>query len=506
MLMKTVRKTLALLMAVVLLLCGFAACGKKEAGSDDSSSQKASNDAVAAALAAEPAPESGCKALKYDMNVTLDTEKNTVSGYEDVTIKNTSGAPLRELYFRYYAPAISKKSAVTDVSPDYQLYKENENTTVIVDFADEPMQPEEERTLRLSFTTVVPKLDDRFGYHKEGKGKMYLLTFWAPQLAMYTDGKWNDSPYFDEGESTYNAMSDYTVTFTAPESYVIAASGTQTSNGGVTTITAPNVREVSIVACDYMTVETSSVDGVTLKMYRPDYDDYDTLYDVMAENAAAAISLYNDKIGSYIYTELDIVPGFIKAGGMEMPGLVIEALPEHMNSYEYYNAALTVAHEVGHQWFYCAVGNDQYNEPWLDESFAQYCHEYLYQSAAPEALKRADRLALEGEPDATCIPTFDEYYHDSYGVADKHYINLPCSEYTFSGYSDYVYTRGAEFLYRLQKAMGDDSFFEMLSQWYLGNRLQVARGSDFIKHVLQYNDTQAVKDLINDYLSDEYVK
>ena len=46
----------------------------------------------------------------------------------------------------------------------------------------------------------------------------------------------------------------------------------------------------------------------------------------------------------------------------------------------------------------------------------------------------------------------------------------------------------------------------MLSQWYLGNRLQVARGSDFVKHVLQYNDTQAVKDLINDYLSDEYVK
>ena len=63
-----------------------------------------------------------------------------------------------------------------------------------------------------------------------------------------------------------------------------------------------------------------------------------------------------------------------------------------------------------------------------------------------------------------------------------------------------------KFLYQLQKAMGDDSFFEMLSQWYLGNRLQVARGSDFVKHVLQYNDTQAVKDLINDYLSDEYVK
>jgi aminopeptidase N len=37
-----------------------------------------------------------------------------------------------------------------------------------------------------------------------------------------------------------------------------------------------------------------------------------------------------------------------------------------------------VAHEVAHQWWYSIVGNDQYREPWLDETFASYSEQDLY--------------------------------------------------------------------------------------------------------------------------------
>ena len=33
---------------------------------------------------------------------------------------------------------------------------------------------------------------------------------------------------------------------------------------------------------------------------------------------------------------------------------------------------IVVAHEVAHQWWYSLVGNDQIDEPWLDEAFAQF--------------------------------------------------------------------------------------------------------------------------------------
>jgi aminopeptidase N len=31
-----------------------------------------------------------------------------------------------------------------------------------------------------------------------------------------------------------------------------------------------------------------------------------------------------------------------------------------------------LGHEIAHQWWYAIIGNDEYAEPWLDESFANY--------------------------------------------------------------------------------------------------------------------------------------
>ena len=48
-------------------------------------------------------------------------------------------------------------------------------------------------------------------------------------------------------------------------------------------------------------------------------------------------------------------------GGMEYPGFVLDLVS---------TTALT--HELGHQWFYGIVGDDEYNSPWLDEAFTDY--------------------------------------------------------------------------------------------------------------------------------------
>ena len=38
----------------------------------------------------------------------------------------------------------------------------------------------------------------------------------------------------------------------------------------------------------------------------------------------------------------------------------------------------TPFHEVGHQWFYSTVGNNQLTAPWLDEAMTTYiCTEYI---------------------------------------------------------------------------------------------------------------------------------
>ena len=47
----------------------------------------------------------------------------------------------------------------------------------------------------------------------------------------------------------------------------------------------------------------------------------------------------------------------------------------------------TPVHEVSHQWFYSIVGDDQWSEPWLDESFAEFSAARLPAREVPNRLR-----------------------------------------------------------------------------------------------------------------------
>ena len=52
-------------------------------------------------------------------------------------------------------------------------------------------------------------------------------------------------------------------------------------------------------------------------------------------------------------------------GGIEYPGHVMQGQ----------NTLGVTSHEVGHQWFYGLVGNDQGRDPWLDEGLATWAED-----------------------------------------------------------------------------------------------------------------------------------
>lgn len=73
--------------------------------------------------------------------------------------------------------------------------------------------------------------------------------------------------------------------------------------------------------------------------------------------------------GGYHLPTLRIVLGDLDFGGSEYPGLVFST-PDNA----------TIAHEVAHQWFYGLVGNDQYNDPFLDESLTAFAEQRFHKS------------------------------------------------------------------------------------------------------------------------------
>ena len=457
----------------------------------------------------------------YEMDLHLDTDQKTLSGTADIHFTNHTDGKLERVIVRNYPASILKElkngsaeiSTVTaeDGTP-LSFSVEKDPSVVTVKLGGQSLSPDQSAVIRVSYKTDIPQVRDRFGVYIEGENEYYLLTFCFPMLSVFEDGKWNDSPYVFGGESTYSKVCDYNVRFEAPEDFLVAASGNETTKAGVTEIKAENMRDMSIIASNNMEVQTDTAAGIRINNYtfrHPGYDWMDTYNELTMESAKESVEMFTELFGEYPYEELDVIQ-CADDGGMEYPGLILIGLPDVdprkglMKGMEIQgagpNLCLLVAHETAHQWFYAAVGNDQYQEPWLDESFANYCENGIYGLAYPPALKRAIEIqeAASGQEVYLLWGSEEEVEKCLPQEPDK--INKPYEEYA-DDYGWIVYEQGAQFFFELRKAMGDDQFFSMMREYYKTYCLKEAAGKDFIDLIYKYDDSEKVDSIIARYIA-----
>jgi aminopeptidase N len=104
----------------------------------------------------------------------------------------------------------------------------------------------------------------------------------------------------------------------------------------------------------------------------------------------------------------------------------------------------TVAHETAHQWFYSLVGDDQLDDPWLDESLAQFATLQYYTDQYGPGGAQGFKSSLEGRWASV---------NDA-----KIPIGLPVAKYNGQEYSAIVYGRGPLFFVALRDKMGTEAF------------------------------------------------
>jgi hypothetical protein len=434
------------------------------------------------------AREAAKSCCSYDIVATFDPEGKRVSGTQEISYINNTGAGLSEIFFHLYPNAFKSydtapfpRSEMARAYPDgfapgcisiervfsgeEELPYEIEDTLLKV-ILPQPLKSKGRINIGIYFSALLPPSLGRYGYGEN----TFNLGNWYPILAMHDDTGWQTDPYYEIGDPFYSDAAIYTVSIKAPRGYTIAASGTpgESREEGEDiwwTFHADLVRDFAWVASSKFNVREENIQCSVVSSY---YIEGDDLYGERAlDYARTALEIFNDYFGEYPYPHFAVAASDFYLGGMEYPNLVMIGRQFYVEGdlLEY-----VVVHETAHQWWYGLVGNNEIKEPWLDEALTEYSTMLYYE-------RRYGREHFE--------EIYEEYILTPYKLyemtAAPGAINQPLWDFQRWGeYSALVYYRGAIMLMELENVLGKVEMQKALQQYFRSNMYKNATTSDFV--------------------------
>lgn len=414
---------------------------------------------------------------RYVLSLTYDPASATLSGTESVRYFNRQAAALKEIYFRLFAnyPDSGGKIAIHSLAvngaPATPAY-EAQNTALQVPLAP-PLVPGAAVAVDMTFTVTVGR--NSKGHYADFTASDTVVTLPTvyPLIPAYDGAGWHLElpPAF--GDLVYADVSLYNVSVTVPTDMTVIASGstlsTKDNGNGTSTwnlIGAP-MRDFDINLGIKLKKVSSQLGDTTVNSW---YESPDTTAGNNAlQYAVDALRDYQNRFGPYPYTELDVVETPTTAGGIEYPGLIVigSSLYKDPRQASYFEFA--TVHEVAHQWWYGVVGDDQVNDPWVDESTAQYSsYIYMEDVRGKAAAQAVMRQAFTGP------------YQDAKNRGRDAAVNQPVSAFDEAQYAAIVYGKGPLFYDAIRQKMGDDKFFAFFQAYYRSFRYKMAFPQDIL--------------------------
>jgi hypothetical protein len=310
---------------------------------------------------------------RYTVKLTSDADGFVWTGSERVSFLNADPKPLDVVWLRLWGNGLTGctkplGNKVTHVQGGTAGQMSVDCTALPVTLP-QPLAQGDRAAISFELKVVTPDTNWRFGRI----GPMALLGNALPILAIHDAlGGWHLEPYTPNGESFYSQVADYDVMLSAPKSLEVPASGDVTSvstkNGiRTTTIEAHDVRDFAWGSGPFEEEEDQAPTGVTVKVWWMSPISKSQA-DLILSTGMSAMGSHAVAYGAYPYDEIDVILGpFNRFGGMEYPQLVMQT-----------TSTSVLVHELAHQWWFGIVGDDEYNEPWLDEAFATYATDLYY--------------------------------------------------------------------------------------------------------------------------------
>ena len=369
--------------------------------------------------AAQPAPGAISPALSprnasYTISARLDPASRTITGEERIVWRNITTTTATELRFHLYwnawkndrstwmreralagstsdpnRPAGDWASidvtsvrlvtpSATDLTASQRFVTPDDDNaddqTVMALPLPAPIGPGGEVTLNVTWTGHVPRTFARTG----AIGNFFFIVQWFPKLGVLQPDGWN-CHQFHAGTEFFSDYGSYDVTLTVPRQWTVGATGLQRERRDNVDGTTSH-RYYQDDVHDFAWTTSPDLVERTARFEHPILPPVDMRLLLQPEHTGQAdrhfdatrttLKYYGEWYGAYPYGHITIVdPAFQSgAGGMEYPTLFTAGTrwlaPAHVTTPE----GVTV-HEAGHQFWYGIVGNNEFEDAWMDEGF-----------------------------------------------------------------------------------------------------------------------------------------
>lgn len=413
------------------------------------------------AVRPQPTPTQTSGVTSISLNSSIDYDKALVRATEIVHYTNRTGRDLSSLvlhtpppHFGFSLDAINVNGAPANYNLD--------GIVLEIFFA---LEPDQSCEIELQFTVTLPE----YSQMKRTSliSGVLILGNWFPTMAVFEDGNWDRHQWSWIGDPFYTESTNFEVEITVDAPLVIASTGELVSHeDNHWKFRAENVRDFAIAVGPLLT-KSIRLDGIEVTIfYTADEEDLSNF--ILAE-AAEEIREMNASVGPYPYDSFDVVvvptPSDRDYWGMEYPTIIMLYGFEDLNDRRW--VSIITRHETDHQWFYGIIGNDQLEEPWLDEAFA---------------------VLFSEDVSGKILPGIDR------------------SVWEFANWQEYsatIYTGGAVFLGQLRNLMGDDTFLSGMKDYYNRYKFGIADGKEFFA-VMQSHSSRDLAPLFKRYFDEDF--
>ncbi len=480
----------------------------------------------------------------YQIKANIDETTDIIEGSENLTYWNNSPDELEFVYFHLYQNAFQPGSYLDElqkenkVKPKYGKYEQQKkgteilkitsngqnlkteyDNTIVKVWLQKPLKPGESVAFDIDFKTYYDygstrrrmKAFNSFGF------KHYDGVHWYPRISVY-DSKFGWDTQQHLGKEFYGDFGAFDVELTFADNFVVEATGNLWNssevmpdelrekldivnfknkpwNSSPSIVTpynkdkrktwkyhAENVHDFAFTADP--TYRIDEVIWNKIKIVAVVQEPHASRWLNAAPFTSKVIKTYSRDFGMYAYPKMVVADA---RDGMEYPMLTLDGGEDP--SYRY-----LLAHEVGHNWFFGMVGNNETYRAMLDEGFTQYLTAWAMQNidgdtvvVAPSKSKYIDKFT----PDRLVWDqvVYNAYINDAVrGNATP--LNVHSDDFNGAlghggGYRN-VYYKTATMLANLQYVLGDSLFLSAMKSYFNQWKMCHPYVEDFRNSIIQH--------------------